>query len=113
MGASKNIKKAPISDLWTSKANFKALYLSCGLVVFQQLSGINVVLFYMEPIFDKANTGLSPAISTIIIGVVQMISSTVTLFLVDRLGRRLLLLMSGFGMTISLVSYYIYIIITS
>lgn len=97
-------EKASISDLWKSKNNFKAMYLSCGLVAFQQLSGINVVLIYLETIFMKANTGLPAAISTIIIGVVQVIASSVTPFVVDRLGRRLLLLISGLGMSISLVS---------
>lgn len=108
MGADKNTQKASISDLWKSKSNFKALYISCGLVAFQQLSGINVVLFYMETIFNKADTGLPAAISTIIIGIVQVIASSVTPLVVDRLGRRLLLITSGLGMTVALVSYSIF-----
>lgn len=102
-GLDKNTKKPSLSDLWTSKGNFKALYLSCGLVSFQQLSGINVVLFYMQTIFDSANTGMSADISTIIIGVVQVLASSVTPLVVDRLGRRLLLIVSAVGMTIALV----------
>lgn len=92
-----------MSDLWTSKGNFKALYLSVGLVVFQQISGINVVLFYMQNIFDKANTGLSGEISTIIIGIVQCLASGVTPFIVEKMGRKLLLLISSLGMTVALV----------
>ncbi|XP_077287496.1 facilitated trehalose transporter Tret1-like [Arctopsyche grandis] len=101
-GLDQNTKKASFSDLWTPWGNFKALYLSCGLVLFQQFSGINVVLFYLEPIFGSSDTGLSPEISTIIIGVVQVLASSVTPLVVDRVGRRILLIISSLGMTVAL-----------
>lgn len=101
-------EKAKFSDLWTNRGNFKSLYLACGLVSLQQLSGINVVLFYMETIFDKAGSGMEPAISTIIIGIVQVLASSVTPFVVDRLGRKLLLNISSIGMTFALVRYSLF-----
>lgn len=98
-------------DVFRSKANTKALSISVGLCVIQQLSGINAVLFYTQDIFLKAtggkeaqnSGGLDAALSTIIVGAVMMCASGVTPLIVDRLGRKILLLFSSAGMTVALV----------
>ncbi|CAD6231439.1 GSCOCG00001408001-RA-CDS [Cotesia congregata] len=95
--------KDAITDLFTIKANFKALIFTCLLVIFQQMTGINVVLFYSENIFASAgNSGISSSIETIIVGIVQFLASGVTPLVVDRLGRKILLIISGTGTAISL-----------
>lgn len=86
------------------KANLKALVFTCLLVSFQQCSGINVVLFYMGSIFKAAHSALPDSISTIIVGVVQTATSGITPLICDKLGRRLLLITSGIGEIVSLVS---------
>lgn len=63
--------KATVADLYKSKGNLKALIISAGLLVFQQLSGINVVLFYSQTIFIQTGSSLEPAIATIIVGTLQ------------------------------------------
>lgn len=55
-------------------SNFKAFYISCALVFFQQFSGINAVLFYMTDIFKAAGSSLDSAIATIIVGAVQVLT---------------------------------------
>lgn len=60
-------KASPI-DLFRSKGNLRALLTSAGLVIFQQLSGINVVLFYAQDVFKDTGSDLKPEIATIIIG---------------------------------------------
>lgn len=57
-----------LSDIFSSSGNVKALIISAGLVSFQQLSGINVVLFYSQSIFEKTGSDLEPAIATICVG---------------------------------------------
>ncbi|XP_026322866.1 facilitated trehalose transporter Tret1-like [Hyposmocoma kahamanoa] len=94
-------KTATIADVFRG-GNFKAFYISCALVFFQQFSGINAVLFYMTIIFDAAGSDLDPDIAVIIIGAVQLGASLVTPFVVDRLGRRILLLISSCGTAIGL-----------
>ncbi|XP_049880708.1 facilitated trehalose transporter Tret1-2 homolog [Pectinophora gossypiella] len=94
-------KTASISDIFKG-GNFKAFYISCALVFFQQFSGINAVLFYMTNIFEAAGSDLDASIATIIIGAVQVVASLITPFVVDRLGRRLLLLVSSCGTAIGL-----------
>lgn len=93
-----------MSDLFTVKANFKALLLTCAGVSFQQLTGINVVLFYAQSIFVSTGSTIDPALCTIIVGVVQVCASGVTPIVVDRLGRRILLIASGVGTAIATVS---------
>ncbi|XP_059045500.1 facilitated trehalose transporter Tret1 [Achroia grisella] len=103
-------KTATIKDVFRG-GNFKAFYISCALVFFQQFSGINVVLFYMTNIFKAAGSDLDPAIATIIIGAVQVGASCITPFVVDRLGRRLLLLISSCGSAIGLALLGMYFIL--
>uniref|UniRef100_A0A1L8DIJ3 Facilitated trehalose transporter Tret1 n=2 Tax=Nyssomyia neivai TaxID=330878 RepID=A0A1L8DIJ3_9DIPT len=92
--------KGTIKDLISNKGNLKALIICAGLISFQQLSGINVVLFYSQIIFAKTGSSLEPAIATIIVGIVQVIASGVTPVVVDRLGRKIILLVSAAGMAI-------------
>lgn len=94
--------KASFFDIFKSKGLTRALIISVGLVTFQQLSGINIVLFYAQNIFTEAGSTIPGDISTIIIGVVQVISSGVTPFAVKKKGKKFLLLFSGLGMAISL-----------
>lgn len=82
----------------------KALLFTCLLVAFQQASGINVVLFNMGTIFIAANSSLPSSLATIIVGTVQVITSGITPLIVDRLGRKILLIFSGVGEVVSLVS---------
>lgn len=100
--------KGSILDVFKNKACVKALIISAGLVSFQQLSGINAVLFYSTDIFIKAagdsGGGMDPAVSTILVGAVMVIASGITPLVVDRLGRKIILLFSAAGMAISLVS---------
>jgi SP family facilitated glucose transporter-like MFS transporter 8 len=95
--------KSKFSDLIATKGNFRALYLSLGMVTAQQFCGINAVLFYNQTIFINSGGSLRGAEATIIIGVVMFLSSGITPFVVERLGRKLLLLASAVGMIIGLV----------
>ncbi|XP_014474011.1 PREDICTED: facilitated trehalose transporter Tret1-like [Dinoponera quadriceps] len=97
-----------ISDLFKVKANRKALIYTCALASFQQLTGINFVLFYMQDIFDSAKSSVPKEEAPIIIGAVQMLASAVTPVVVDRLGRRMLLVLSGIGTTVSLCALGLY-----
>jgi SP family facilitated glucose transporter-like MFS transporter 8 len=96
--------KSKLSDLIATKGNIRALYLSLGLVTSQQLCGINAVLFYSQTIFTNSGGSIRGAEATIIIGVVMFLSSGITPLVVERLGRKLLLLASAVGMIIGLVS---------
>ncbi|KAL5752662.1 hypothetical protein ACOSQ2_023169 [Xanthoceras sorbifolium] len=78
------------------------LMIGIGLLVLQQLSGINGVLFYSSKIFESAGIS-SSNVATFGLGVVQVVATGVNTWLMDRAGRRILLLISSSGMTISLL----------
>ncbi|PSN47389.1 hypothetical protein C0J52_11155 [Blattella germanica] len=88
----------------------KAIIIVFGLMTFQQLSGINAVIFYTGKIFEDPDSFLEPTMATIIVGTVQVLATYSSSLLVDRLGRRILLLASDGGMAtcLFLLSVYFY-----
>ncbi|KAA3476370.1 sugar transporter ERD6-like 6 isoform X1 [Gossypium australe] len=92
------------------------LMVGIGLLMLQQLCGINGVLFYSSTIFETAGVKSSNA-ATFGVGAIQVIATAVTTWLVDKAGRRLLLIVSSFGMTLSLlvvaVSFFIKDVVSS
>ncbi|KAK1407491.1 hypothetical protein QVD17_39107 [Tagetes erecta] len=77
------------------------LMIGIGLLVLQQSSGTNGVLFYSSTIFQSA--GISDSnVATFGLGAIQVIATAVSTWLVDKTGRRILLIVSSSGMTISL-----------
>lgn len=75
-----------------------------GLAVFQQFVGINTVIYYAPTIIKSTGLGASAAIlSTIGIGIVNVVMTVVAILIIDRVGRKPLLLVGLVGMLISLV----------
>ncbi|KAH8401914.1 hypothetical protein KR009_008665 [Drosophila setifemur] len=79
----------------------KGLLIAILLQVFQQWSGINAILFYSASIFEDVGAGLKGEIASIIIGVTQVTSTLVAVLIIDKAGRRILLLASGVMMTVT------------
>lgn len=81
-----------------------ALIIGVSLAIFQQVTGINTVIYYAPTIFQFAGiTSASSAIlATVAVGVVNVIVTIVAIMLLDRVGRRPLLLIGLAGMTLSL-----------
>ncbi|XP_071912707.1 sugar transporter ERD6-like 6 [Coffea arabica] len=70
------------------------LMLGIGLLVLQQLSGINGVLFYSSNIFKSAGISSSKA-ATFGLGAIQVVATGISVSLIDKAGRRVLLLVSS------------------
>ncbi|XP_034108147.1 facilitated trehalose transporter Tret1-2 homolog isoform X1 [Drosophila nasuta] len=98
-------------NIWaalTRPVTIKAMSISLGLMFFQQVSGINAVIFYSAGIFTAAKTGINESMSTILIGVMQVVATFVSTLVVDKLGRRILLLASGIVMALSTTAIGVY-----
>ncbi|CAM0953758.1 unnamed protein product [Alopecurus aequalis] len=96
-------KRAAIRFQELNQKKFRMpLILGIGLLVLQQLSGINAVLFYASSIIKAAGITNSD-LATFALGVIQVLATGVTTWLVDRAGRRILLIVSSAGMTLSLL----------
>ncbi|KAF4346247.1 hypothetical protein F8388_002782 [Cannabis sativa] len=106
-----DIKRSVASSSKRSTINFAELKqrryympltIGIGLLVLQQISGINGVLFYSSTIFEAAGVKSGNA-ATFGLGAIQVLATLVTTWLVDKAGRRLLLIVSSAGMTLSLL----------
>ncbi|KAJ0085979.1 hypothetical protein Patl1_09149 [Pistacia atlantica] len=84
------------------KRYYLPLTIGIGLLILQQLSGVNAVIFYASTIFESAGIS-SSNVATLGIGAIQVLATCVTLWLVDKSGRRILLIISTSGMTVSLL----------
>jgi len=81
-----------------------ALIIGIGLAAFQQFTGINTVIYYAPTIFQLAGLKSNSVaiLATAGVGVVNVLMTVVALWLLDRAGRRPLLLWGIVGMIISL-----------
>uniref|UniRef100_A0A336LI37 Facilitated trehalose transporter Tret1 n=1 Tax=Culicoides sonorensis TaxID=179676 RepID=A0A336LI37_CULSO len=99
---------AKLKDLFVVPSNRSALIVSLSLMLFQQFSGINAVIFYTNSIFESAGSTLDPAICSIIVGIVQVLMTFVSAVLIDKAGRKILLLQSSIVMGTCLTTLGIY-----
>jgi sugar porter (SP) family MFS transporter len=73
------------------------------LAIFQQVTGINVVMYYAPAIFKSAGFGNSSALlQTAFMGIVNLTFSVVSMFFVDRVGRKPLMVIGSIGMSIAM-----------
>jgi len=99
--------KVKIKELFQGKLA-KVVLLGSLLAAFQQITGINAVINYAPTIFSQAGVAGDQALfQSILVGVVNFLFTIVALWLVDKKGRKILLLWGSAGMTISL-AYMVY-----
>ncbi|GCE13892.1 sugar porter family MFS transporter [Tengunoibacter tsumagoiensis] len=82
-----------------------ALIAGIGLAIFQQLVGINTVIYYAPTIFTFAGfqSASSAILATSVVGAVNFFTTLLAVFIIDRVGRRPLLLGGLVGIIISLI----------
>ena len=81
-----------------------ALIVGVGLAILQQITGINTVIYYAPTIFEFAgfHSAASAILATVGIGIVNVLVTLIAIHLVDKVGRRPLLLIGVAGMALSL-----------
>uniref|UniRef100_A0A8C3X1M3 Solute carrier family 2, facilitated glucose transporter member 8 n=1 Tax=Catagonus wagneri TaxID=51154 RepID=A0A8C3X1M3_9CETA len=90
---------------------YKPFVIGVSLMVFQQLSGINAIMFYAETIFEEAKFKDS-SLASVIVGVIQVLFTAVAALVMDRAGRRVLLTLSGVVMVFSTSAFGTYFKLT-
>jgi MFS transporter, SP family, galactose:H+ symporter len=96
-------KRGGWSDLMSPEVR-PALIVAMGLFFLQQLSGINAVIYYAPIVFALSGFGstATQVLATVGIGVVNVLATIVGMMLVDRIGRRALLVLGFAGTAVSL-----------
>lgn len=95
-------KGATTTPFWSTRLKAPIL-LAFLIAFFNQLSGINAILYFAPRIFEAAGLGAKAALlQSVGIGVTNLVFTFVGLWLIDRLGRRTLLYIGSFGYIVSL-----------
>ncbi|XP_037338200.2 solute carrier family 2, facilitated glucose transporter member 8 isoform X1 [Pungitius pungitius] len=91
---------------------YKPLVIGVMLMIFQQMTGINAIMFYAEDIFQRAHFKESD-LASVIVGLIQVVFTGVAALIMDRAGRKILLIISGVAMAISTTAFGVYFYLTS
>ncbi|XP_011495379.1 PREDICTED: facilitated trehalose transporter Tret1-like [Ceratosolen solmsi marchali] len=82
-------------ELVTKPSNRRSLWILLSLKVTQQLSGQMAIIAYTQEIFGHSGSRLAPEHAAIVLGFAQLAAGLLVANLVDRMGRRLLIICSG------------------
>lgn len=100
-----------VKDLFSNKINRKAAIIAYGLRTIQQFSGATALTFYCKTIFEESNSVIHSNVLTLIYFSLQLIVAFTMLFIVDKLGRKPLLLVSVIGTAATLLVLAFYLIL--
>jgi len=75
------------------------IFIGMMLSVFQQVVGINGVLFYAPRIFESMGMG-NPMLQTVLMGIINITFTLVAIFTVEKFGRKILLIVGSLGMAV-------------
>lgn len=101
-GKVKQEKSVKFAELFRKPIS-KVVFLGSMLAFFQQITGINVVINYAPGILSKVGiAGSDPLLQTIIIGAANLLFTLIALWMVDKFGRKTLLVWGCAGLVLSL-----------
>ncbi|KAM9326632.1 solute carrier family 2, facilitated glucose transporter member 6 [Gastrophryne carolinensis] len=96
------------SDL-SSPHYYKPILIAVFMRFLQQMSGINPILTYLEPIFNKTKVILPGKYDAVLVGLVRLASVIVSATIMDKAGRKILLYISAFLMLVSSLGMGLYV----
>ncbi|MBO7300298.1 MAG: sugar porter family MFS transporter [Tidjanibacter sp.] len=86
---------------------FKAVLIGSAIAILGQFMGVNAVLYYGPKIFSEAGFD-NPMFSTVLVGVVNMVTTILAVFIIDKVGRKQLIYWGVSGMILCLLAIAIY-----
>ena len=102
-GVAKKEQKGRLSDIFKSKYA-TIMIIALGIAFFQQITGINAIFYYAPTIFEQAGGSTdSSFLQAIVVGLTNLVFTLVAIWLIDKLGRKPLLLIGTTCMTIALL----------
>jgi len=107
MQSSQKREKIPVSELFKPAMKL-VLLLGIVIAISQQITGINAVFFYAPMIFEQTGIGTDASFSqAILVGLTNLAFTILAMFLIDRIGRKVLLMsgLSGIVICMGLLAY--------
>jgi len=99
----RNKEKASISELFRPALRF-ILFVGLAIGILQQITGINAIYFYATSIFKQTGIGTNAAFTSgVLLSGTSVVFTLVAMYVIDRMGRRPLLLVGILGISISLL----------
>jgi MFS transporter, SP family, xylose:H+ symportor len=96
-------EKRKLIELFSGKI-FNILLIGCALAIFQQVTGINIIMYFAPSIFKAAGFSQDSALfQTAIMGTVNLTFSVLAMMFVDKVGRKPLMIIGSIGMGVSLI----------
>lgn len=101
-GIAKKEVKGTFSDLFSNRMR-TIIIIAFGIAFFQQITGINAIFYYAPTIFEQAGVSTdSSFLQAIVVGLTNLVFTLVAIRLIDRLGRKPLLIIGTATMAIAL-----------
>lgn len=86
-----------------TRGHARVILLAIAIAFFNQMSGINAILYYAPRVIQEAGAGENAAyLMTIAVGAMNLVATMAALTVIDRLGRRTLMLVGSVGYLVSL-----------
>ncbi|HEY6961071.1 MAG TPA: sugar porter family MFS transporter [Gaiellaceae bacterium] len=103
-------EEASLRELFAPRVR-KMLLVGLGLAIFQQIVGINTVIYYAPTILSFAGAGAGSALAmTAVVGLTNVLFTIVAILLIDKLGRRVFLLVGTGGVIVSLAALGVFFV---
>lgn len=110
--AVKSEPRGSVADLFTDAANRRAMLIACGLLILQQMCAINTIMYYVPQILKMsgictlgADCNRTLLVWSLLPAGTNALGTVIGVLLVDRLGRRLLLMASIIGVAATLFAF--------
>jgi len=101
-GIAKKEEKGTYAQFFSKRLK-TIVIIAFGLAFFQQITGINAIFYYAPTIFEQAGGSTDAAfLQAIVVGLINLVFTFVAIYLIDRLGRKPLLIIGTTAMAISL-----------
>lgn len=101
-------ERGSFKELWTIESNRKALFIMTAIRTMQQVSGAAAWGIFTQKVFQSSDSDISAVLSSIIFIAMQVLMTALGSFMVDRFGRRPLIIISSFLTAITLICGAIY-----
>lgn len=107
----KSLKRFTLARFFTTRRTLTGTVIICGVIAVQNLSGYPAIVRYTVDIFDNSEASVSPYLAAIFLNVAQLLSALIGATILDKVGRKWLLMICTGIMAVSLIilSTYLYL----